>query len=65
MSTGSFNILNTDHRVNSLKDENITDDMKAKRKRLIEEANWDDLLFWDKFRLFDIWSVITMLANLS
>jgi hypothetical protein len=54
-----------DHHGNELDDENITDDMKARRKRLIEEANWDDLLFWDKFRLFDIWSVISMLANLS
>jgi len=34
----------------AVEDENITDDMKARRKRLIEEANWDDLLFWDKFR---------------
>jgi len=54
-----------DRHGNELDDENITDDMKARRKRLVEEANWDDLLFWDKFRLFDIWSVISMLANLS
>ena len=38
--------------------------MRAKKKRLMKEANWDDLLFWDKFRLFDSFSIISMLANL-
>ena len=30
----------------------------------MKEANWDDLLFWDKVRLFDTWSIISMVANL-
>lgn len=30
----------------------------------MQEANWDDLLFWDKLRLFEIWSLISIIANL-
>ena len=45
-------------------DANLTEDMKTKKKRLMKEANWDDLLFWDKIRLFDVWSLVSILANL-
>ena len=31
----------------------------------MKEANWSDLLIGDKMRLFDKWSVISMLANLA
>ena len=31
----------------------------------MEDANWDDLLFWDKIRLIDIWSIISILANIT
>jgi hypothetical protein len=30
----------------------------------MKEANWEDLLFWDKVRLFDTWSIISIIANL-
>lgn len=39
-------------------------DLKAKKKKLMKEANWEDLLFWDKMRLFDIWSLISIIANI-
>lgn len=39
--------------------------MEAKRERLMKEANWDDLLIWDKMRLFDVWCVISIIANIS
>ena len=45
-------------------DEHLTEDMRAKKARLMKEANWEDLLFWDKFRLFDVWSIVSILANL-
>lgn len=48
----------------NMKDKSYEDSIKAKKNRLMKEANWDDLLFWDKFRLFDIWSIISILANL-
>ena len=38
--------------------------MKARKRRLMKEANWDDLLFWDKIRLFEIWAIISIFANL-
>ena len=42
----------------------LAEDMMEKKKRLMKEANWNDLLMWDKIRLFDAWSVISILANL-
>ena len=30
----------------------------------MKEANWDDLLLWDKIRLFDPWCIISILANI-
>ena len=48
-----------------LRDDNLTEDLRAKKKRLMKEANWDDLLFWDKIRLFDPWSIVSILANLA
>ena len=47
-----------------MRDDNLTEDLKDKKRRLMKEANWDDLLFWDKLRLFDAWCLISMLANL-
>ena len=38
--------------------------MRVRKARLMKEANWSDLLFWDKLRLFEIWSIISILANL-
>ena len=51
-------------------EENTENDPKgnsltAKRNRLMKEANWEDLLIGDKMRLFDKWSLISMLANLA
>jgi hypothetical protein len=37
--------------------------MVQKKKRLMKEANWDDLLFTDKLRLFDAWALISLVAN--
>lgn len=31
----------------------------------MKEANWNELIFWDKIRLFDIWAIISIIANLS
>mmetsp|Transcript_21662 Transcript_21662/g.33340 ORF Transcript_21662/g.33340 Transcript_21662/m.33340 type:complete len:288 (+) Transcript_21662:810-1673(+) len=31
----------------------------------MKEANWDELLFWDKMRLFDPWAIISILGNLA
>lgn len=45
-------------------EQNLTDNMKEKRRRLMKDANWDDLLFWDKVRLFESWSIISMIANI-
>ena len=30
----------------------------------MKEANWKDLLFADKLRLIDIWSIVSILANI-
>ena len=38
--------------------------MRVRKARLMKEANWSDLLFWDKLRLFEIWSIISIIANL-
>jgi hypothetical protein len=40
------------------------EDMRVRKARLMKEANWNDLLFWDKLRLFEIWSIISIIANL-
>ena len=42
----------------------MTEDMKSKKKRLMGEVNWDDLLLSDKLRLFDKWALISMIGNL-
>jgi len=31
----------------------------------MKEADWDDLLFYDKIKLIDIWSIISIVANVS
>jgi len=48
-----------------LKDENLTEDLKAQKRKMMKEAKWADLLFWDKLRFFDPWSIISILANLT
>ena len=30
----------------------------------MSQANWQDLLLTDKLRLIDIWSIISILANI-
>lgn len=65
----SFSSQNTSFYKKNGKSIEGGDDMSennlARKKRLMKEANWDDLLFWDKIRLFDIWSIISMLANIT
>ena len=51
------------HRNESNADVRLDQQMLAKKKRLMKEANWDDLLFADKMRLFDSWALISLLAN--
>jgi hypothetical protein len=51
-------------RMGDWNDDYLEEDMKAKKARLMRDANWDDLLFWDKLRLFEAWSLISILANL-
>lgn len=36
----------------------------ARKAKLLSETDWNDLLFWDKVRLFDIWSIFSILTNL-
>ena len=38
-------------------------DLRAKKERLMKEANWDDLLLKDKLRLIDLWSIVAILGN--
>lgn len=45
--------------------EQLDSNIKAKKARLMKEANWNELIFWDKIRLFDIWAIISIIANLS
>jgi hypothetical protein len=42
----------------------LSEDMIAKKKRLMKEANWNDLMLWDKIRLFDAWCIVSILANI-
>ena len=42
----------------------MNEDLRIRKARLMKEANWNDLLFWDKLRLFEIWSIISIIANL-
>ena len=35
-----------------------------RREMLMKNVNWDDLLFRDKMKLIDIWSVVSILANI-
>jgi len=42
----------------------MNDDIREKKKRLMKEANWNDLLFWDKMRLFDPWAIVSIMANI-
>ena len=30
----------------------------------MKEANWNDLMLWDKIRLFDAWCIISIMANI-
>lgn len=46
-------------------DEFLDQNTIAKRERLLKEANWNDLMFWDKMRLFDSWAIISIIANLA
>lgn len=46
-------------------EEQITKNIQRRKAKLMEDANWDDLLFWDKIRLIDIWSIISILANIT
>lgn len=50
---------------NEYEDPSLPDELKARRARLMKEANWNDLLFADKLRLFDMWSILSMMANLA
>ena len=42
----------------------LNENIMEKKRRLMKEANWNDLLLWDKIRLFDAWCVISIMANL-
>lgn len=37
--------------------------LQLRRSRLMKEANWNDLMIRDKIRLLDIWSIISLFAN--
>lgn len=61
-----FTKLDNDHNKYEDADYEFLDENTIeKREKLMKEANWNDLMFWDKMRLFDIWSVISIIANLS
>ena len=32
---------------------------------MLKESNWNDLMFTDKLRLVDVWSIISIIANIS
>ena len=57
--------MDGEQKGNDSDNENLDEITQAKRERLMKEANWNDLLFWDKMRLFDTWAVISIIANLS
>lgn len=40
------------------------EDAQVRREMLMKNVNWDDLLLRDKMKLIDIWSVVSILANI-